>query len=283
MSRDLLAGSRWVKRTLWRMLRALAQGLGADGARLFGHTVGELTWLLDARGRRTVETNLAPLVPAPDARRRAARACYRGCAEGLALTLRLDRLGPRDLPGLTIIDPHRVLPLRGPAVLATVHADWDAMLGCLARHQLVEGLAAIALPAGDESVDRLLAELRGAAGAASIPWQGAARGALRHLRDGGVVGVVGDRDYTGTAIAVRVGGRVLRAPTGPADLARRAGCPLVPMACLRGRGRTVLAVGKPLDPRVMGAAEATRTFIRFQIRLLSASPGRWVAFHPIWN
>lgn len=283
MSRDLLAGSRLVKRTVWRLLRRFARGLGADGARLFGHTVGELTWLLDARGRRTVEANLAPLVPGREARRRTARACYRACAEGVALTLRLDRLRPRDLPGLTIVDPHRILPLRGPAVLATVHADWDAMLGCLSRHRLVEGLASIALPAGDEAVDRLLAEVRGAAGASAIPWQGAARGALRHLRAGGVVGVLGDRDYSGTAMEVHVGGRILLAPTGPADLARRAGCALVPMACLRGRGRTMLVAGKPLDPRSMGTEEATRAFIRFQLRLLSAAPGRWVAFHPIWR
>lgn len=283
MSRDLLAGSRLAKRAVWHLVRVLARDLWSDGGRLLAHTVGDLTWFLDARGRRVVEANLAPLVPGPEARRRAARACYRACAEGLAFTMRLDRLRPRDLPGLTIIDPHAVLPLRGPAVMATVHADWDALLGGIALGGLIQDLAAISLPAGDPVVDRLLADLRATAGASPIPWAAAARGALRHLRDGGVVGVVGDRDYTGTAIAVRIGGRAIQAPTGPADLARRAGCPLVPMACLRGRGRTLLVVGRPLDPRDCGTAATTRDFMRFQLRVLSAAPGRWVAFHPTWT
>ena len=168
MSRDLLAGSRLAKRAVWRLLRTLARDLWADGARLLAHAVGDLTWFLDARGRRTVEANLAPLVPGTDARRRAVRACYRACAEGLAFTLRLDRLRPRDLPGLTIVDPHGVLPLRGPAVMATVHADWDAMLGCIALHRLAENLAAVSLPAGDPAIDRLLEGQRASAGASAI-------------------------------------------------------------------------------------------------------------------
>jgi KDO2-lipid IV(A) lauroyltransferase len=281
MSRDLLLGNRLLKRTTWGLLRVLARDLWGDGARLLAHGAGDLLWWCDARGRRTVEANLRLLVPAREARQRAARATYRACAEGLAFTLRLDRLHPADLPDRQALDPWSVLPLRGPAVLASVHADWDALLACLHLHAAAERLAVIVLPAGDAAVDAMLAALRSAAGAETLPWLSSGRAALRHLRAGGVVGVLADRAYSGMAMAVTVGGMQLQLPTGPAELARRSGVPLIPAACLRTRDRTVVVLGKPIAVASCGLHAALQQLARFQIQVLTANPSRWIAFHPV--
>ena len=281
MSRDLLLGSRLLKRATWGFLRILARDLWADGARLLAYSVGDLLWWCDARGRRTVEANLRLLVPAPEARRRAARATYRACAEGMAFTLRLDRLHTADLPERQALDPYSVLPLRGPAVLAGIHADWDALLACLHLHGAADQLAVIVLPAGDPAVDATLATLRSAAGAETLPWITSGRAALRHLQAGGVVGVLADRAYSGMAVSVEIGGMTLQVPSGPAELARRSGAPLIPAACLRTRDRTVVVIGQPIPVAACGTRVALQQLVRFQIQVLSANPSRWVAFHPV--
>lgn len=281
MSRDLLLGSQLLKRATWGLLRVLARDLWADGARLLAHGVGDLLWWCDARGRRTVEANLRLLVPAHEARRRAARATYRACAEGMTFTLRLDRLHSADLPNRQALDPYSVLPLRGPAVLAGIHADWDALLACLHLHAAAERLAVIVLPAGDVAVDAMLATLRSAVGAETLPWLTSGRAALRHLEAGGVIGVLADRAYSGMVMTVEIGNLTLEVPTGPAELARRSGAPLIPAACLRTRDRTMVVVGKPIDVVTCGTRVALQRLVRFQIQVLSVNPSRWVAFHPV--
>ena len=283
MSRDLLLSNRMLKRATWGLLRILARDLWANGARLLAYGVGDLLWWCDARGRRTVEANLRLLVPAPEARRRAARTSYRACAEGLAFTLRLDRLQSADLPDRQALDPYSVLPLRGPAVLAGIHADWDALLACLHLHDAAERLAVIVLPAGDAAVDAMLAKVRAAAGAETLPWLSGGRAALRHLQSGGVVGVLADRAYSGAAMSVEIHGMTMQVPTGPAELARRSGAPLIPAACLRTRERTMVVIGKPIDVAACGTRAALQQLVRFQIQVMSANPNRWVAFHPVMH
>ena len=282
MSRDLLSSSQLIKRLVWRLLRVLARDLWAGGGRLLAHVAGDVLWFLDARGRRTVADNLEPLVPDRDARRRATRACYRTCAEQLAFSLRLDRFRERDLGQLRIVDPWHALPLNGPAVLATMHADWDALLAVLGARGLVRDWAAIVLPSGDAWLDALVLRLRAAGGATTLGWTTAASDALRHLRRGGVVGVLADRDYGGGTVEMRIGRRVVRLPTGPVELARRSGSPLVPAACLRTRGGALLVIGRPLFPAALGSRAALE-LARFQVQVLSAAPARWVAFHRIWE
>ena len=108
MSRDLLAGQRWMRYLTWRAMRILARDLPPGGALLLARGVAEVLWFLDAPGRRTVTDNLAPLIPDRAARQRAVRRCYRACAEQLALTLRLDRRPLRNPATIPLHDPLRI-------------------------------------------------------------------------------------------------------------------------------------------------------------------------------
>lgn len=118
---------------------------------------------------------------------------------------------------------------------------------------------------------------------------GAVRGALAHLRSGGIVAILGDRDLTGHGLPVPLFGAQAPLPTGPVDIALRSGAPLVPAFVLRsGRGRyhaTVLPE-VPLD-RAGDRRAATAAGMAAVGRALEAAialdPGQWFgAAHPIW-
>jgi len=74
---------------------------------------------------------------------------------------------------------------------------------------------------------------------------------LQTLKDGGVVGLLCDRDIQGNGIEVEFFGERVRLPPGPATLALRTGATLVAAACYSGPGRDHFAV---ITPPIAAAA-----------------------------
>jgi lauroyl/myristoyl acyltransferase len=68
---------------------------------------------------------------------------------------------------------------------------------------------------------------------------------LQTLKDGGVVGLLCDRDIQGNGIEVEFFGERVRLPGGPATLALRTGATLVAAACYSGPGRDHFAAVTP--------------------------------------
>jgi len=71
---------------------------------------------------------------------------------------------------------------------------------------------------------------------------------LQTLKDGGVIGLLCDRDIQGNGIEVEFFGERVRIPAGPATLALRTGATLVAAACYSGPGRDHFAVITPPIP-----------------------------------
>jgi lauroyl/myristoyl acyltransferase len=71
---------------------------------------------------------------------------------------------------------------------------------------------------------------------------------LQTLKDGGVIGLLCDRDIQGNGIEVEFFGERVRLPAGPATLALRTGATLVAAACYSGPGRDHFAVVTPPIP-----------------------------------
>jgi KDO2-lipid IV(A) lauroyltransferase len=68
---------------------------------------------------------------------------------------------------------------------------------------------------------------------------------LQTLKEGGVIGLLCDRDIQGNGIEVEFFGERVRLPAGPATLALRTGATLVAAACYSGPGRDHFAVITP--------------------------------------
>jgi KDO2-lipid IV(A) lauroyltransferase len=68
---------------------------------------------------------------------------------------------------------------------------------------------------------------------------------LQTLKDGGVIGLLCDRDIQGNGIEVEFFGERVPLPAGPATLALRTGATLVAAACYSGPGRDHFAVVTP--------------------------------------
>jgi KDO2-lipid IV(A) lauroyltransferase len=68
---------------------------------------------------------------------------------------------------------------------------------------------------------------------------------LKALREGGVVGLLCDRDLQGNGVEIEFFGERVTMPAGPATLALRTGAMLVAAACYAGPGRDHFAVVTP--------------------------------------
>lgn len=288
MARDLLANRPSLRRALMRGVAAAADAMPLGLARTAAYTVAFAAWLTDRSGRRVVAQNLRGAVPDGDPLDRAVRRSYTEFALTLAEAARLHRDSWPPQGVIEVRDPWRVFaarPLRGPAILATAHCHWDMLAAACHRLRLTDGILAPALPYGDPVLDRWLAERRGRWGCRTVLLDRAPLPLLRALRDGGVLGMLVDRDYSGRGVPARLLGRPAVLPSGPAALAVQTGAPIIPLLMARrSPSGFVLQVGRPLRPdparpRGEQVPELTRRLGDAMTRLLSAAPAQWVAFH----
>ncbi len=122
-----------------------------------------------------------------------------------------------------------------------------------------------------------------------VPLDGESGGVmLRTLRDGGLVGLLCDRDLVGTGTEVEYFGERTTLPGGPATLALRTGAMLLPAAVYSGPGDDHTAViGTPIDPTRQAnfRADVQRMTqdiaVQFE-QFVRRAPEQWHLFQPNW-
>ncbi len=296
MSRDVLSKRPALRRLVYKAMAFVAGRLPMPFTRILSVIVSSLMWALDPRGRKAVACNLAHFIPAscPEARSRAVRHAYRSFAAQLSEGLRIDRLPDWYLAAdrLALIDPWRVFarrPLAGPAILVTVHSNWELMLAATHRLRLIEQVEAISLSHGDPAIDHLFERKRGQVGCRSLLLDRAPLAALRALKAGRILGILADRDYTGNGVRVPFAGHSMVLPLGPAALAAQTGAPIIPMYLVRtGPTSFGLIVDKPLHadpalPKQHQVVSLTEQLANVLTRFVAAAPSQWVAFHDAWR
>jgi KDO2-lipid IV(A) lauroyltransferase len=231
----------------------------------------------------------------PLERRRIARGVRRHaarlCAEWIALSGSggrgewIDRAVELD-PSYAILE--RELARGRGALIVTAHiGNWELLCTRLARLGLkgaVVGFERTADPSG-----RWLSDARGAHGVVTLSQNAPARAVLRVLARGEVVGLLADleaRRISGEFLPFM--GRSALTMTAPASLARAAGVPLIPVACVREGGRYRLKVDDPLhlDP-TLARREATLDLSarlnRVFERWIRTWPDQWAWHQPRWR
>jgi KDO2-lipid IV(A) lauroyltransferase len=172
-----------------------------------------------------------------------------------------------------------VLESGRPVIILSAHLGSPelAVQALLARgHSFV----ALVEPVQPAAYARLLRRLRGAAGGTYVEAGPAGiRTCLRHLRAGGIVALVGDRDIQRNGICASLAGRAVRLPAGPFELAQRTGADILPVLSRRiGPNRLAVLVEPPFAIHCSGAAgvqEGVRRWAALLDQHLGAAPGQW--------
>jgi lauroyl/myristoyl acyltransferase len=131
---------------------------------------------------------------------------------------------------------------------------------------------------------------RAAMGLTIVPLDSTSGGAvMRTLREGGLVGLLCDRDLLDNGIAVTFFGEKTTMPAGPATLAMRTGAALLTAAVYSGPGQDHHAVvGGPIDLTRTGALRSDVSRVTQEIAdrfesLIRRAPEQWHVFQPLWS
>jgi KDO2-lipid IV(A) lauroyltransferase len=109
------------------------------------------------------------------------------------------------------------------------------------------------------------------------------------LRRGGLVGLLSDRDLSGTGIEVEFFGEKTTMPAGPATLALRTGAILVTGVVYSGPGNDHRGlVDPPIDTGRQGTlrsdvARITQEIARRFEGWIRRAPDQWHVFQPLWS
>lgn len=295
MSRDILASSPVYRRLIYRIAFCVTPFVPIWATRLLSYAGGVAAWFADPKGRRVVSANIGGLLGRDPRRLQTlVRRNYVNFCLVLSDTFRLHAL-PRHYPHaarVKVIDPWNTLnkrPLKGPMIMATAHANWEMLVAVMHRLGYAPTCRTVALSHGDEVIDALFERARSAVGNRSLLLETAPQGALRALRQGRLLGIVADRDYSGAGVTVPINDKKVSIPVGPAALSIQTGTPVVPLVLIRrGPSNFTLVVDKPLlaDPALpkRKAVKKLTTELTMRLtRILRAVPGQWVAFHPYWK
>ena len=231
--------------------------------------LARLAFALRVPARRTLEANLAPLVPDAAAARRAARRAFEQFARSFVEFLALERMSRVALAERVELrgTGHLTAAMdskRGVIVLSAHVGNWEWGAAALAARGLHLHLAA--RRHASRAVEAMFERRRGAFGMARLAGTPLWPRAARVLRDQGWLAVMGDRAVAGERRPVCV---------WAAALARRTGAVLLPALTVRtAEGRYALIFGARLSPEEC-ARGAFQRFLRDQ---LEHHPGQWCAF-----
>ncbi|MEP7040261.1 MAG: hypothetical protein ABI864_01675 [Chloroflexota bacterium] len=191
---------------------------------------------------------------------------------------------------VTLEDWERWEPiLREGAVVASLHVGNPEPYGSfLAAHGLhavvpVEEIRPKAL------FDFLFARRGSGRGATMVPLSKARRPLLEELRNGGIAGLIADRNLSGKGHPTLLFGALTSLPAGPASLALMSGRPLVTAACWRVGEERFNARAWLIEVDLSGdrradAAALTDAMARRMEEAISLAPEQWFAiFQPIWD
>lgn len=252
---------------------------------------------LASKRRRLVAANLARVCAATGRPTQGApfrallRAAFRHHARYYTEILRTPHYDPRDLERIVSVpdwDSYASVMRAGPTVFVSAHfGNFEPFGAYIAEH----GHAALA-PIEEiepKALFDFLAARRGGGAVELVPLR-KSRGALnRRLREGGVVGVLGDRLIRGGGGSeVTVFGHVARIPNGPATLAVTHGATVIVGRCLRtGPDRfeaygDVVAVPDTGDRRRDIETLTQQLAARFEHDIGEAPEQWWGAFQPFW-
>ena len=282
---------------LYRAAARAASALPDRVALPVGRALGTAAWAvlpsrraLVARHQDRVRHGSARAVPSRGARR-SARDAFASYGRYWMESLRLPHVTPEQVDAHFSIEGREHLEAaradgRG-AVLALPHlGGWDVGGSWLARQGFSVSVVVEALEP-PELFDWFVG-LRQAFGLQVIPLGSeAGTGVLAALRANHMVCLLCDRDIGGGGVEVEFFGERTRLPGGPATLAFRSGCALVPAAVYHTASGGHAVIHPPLPCERRGrlsddVARVTQALAHELEELIRRAPEQWHLFQPNW-
>jgi KDO2-lipid IV(A) lauroyltransferase len=278
-----------VKSLSYRLARRLCVTLPSRSAFQVAERLADFQWRISVKDRQAVQGNLSLILgrtPPPSSPM--VRDVFRNFARSLVEFFSIHRV------------PHPEVIVEGEerlrAVLA-LHRGTIAMTGHLGNWELAAvfiqrmgiPVSAVALPHDDPGTNRLFIQQRARCGITTIPLgTDAAQRGLRQLRQGGLLGILGDREFSTHGLPVSLCGRHVVFPRGPAILSLRSGVPAIPIFLIReGPWKFRLCVEPPMWPTTGGGHreraihQLTQAFAQILERYLRHFPDQWLMFQPV--
>lgn len=208
-------------------------------------------------------------------------------------SLRVSGISARELDdGLTYEGlEHLMDPLRaGEGVIAAIPhlGSWEAGARWLAEIQGVRVVAAVEKLEPPELYEWFVEYRTKELGIEVVPVDGNASGQLAGaLASGSMLTLLCDRDVSGDGVEVEFFGETTTLPGGPALLALRTGCPLVPLAVYqRGRGHHGVLL-EPIRVERQGrlrddVQRVTQDLAYALEELIRTEPTQWHVLQPNW-
>jgi lauroyl/myristoyl acyltransferase len=281
---------------LWLLVRVFGR-LPARVLTVGADAIGTCAWYLSSSLRSVTADHmrhvLGPGTPAPR-RDRAARGCVRAAARNYGDFAR----GPhiKDGSQLTAIEAidgaHHFFGLldRGCGMIAfSAHLGAGEFL-LRAMGQIHPNLMVFMERLSPPQVHDLVIATRAVPGIQFVDADLAgARAALEHVRAGGVLFVLADRDVMGNGQPVALFSERAKLPSGPVELALRTRAPLLPVTILRTpRDRVRIIVDPPIALARTGSREADvaagmRAVADALEICIRRAPDQWFALSPVWS
>lgn len=260
-----------------------------------GGVIGGVVWRVDRRRRRVVERNLGRILgdglPRAELDRRA-RSVFASYARYWVESFTIPTLAPGDLAAGVTVDGldrlDKALEAGSGAILAIPHlGGWDFGGAWLASSGRPTTVVVEALDPPE-----LLAwftKMRAKSGLVVLAAsKGVAPVLAGALRRGEIVGLVSDRDLSGTGVAVEFFGEATTLPGGAAMLSLRTGAPIFPAAIYDvPGGHHEVVIRPPLDPpgpgRLAERVEALTARLAGELEeLIRRAPEQWHVLQPNW-
>lgn len=177
-------------------------------------------------------------------------------------------------------------------ILLTAHAGNFELGGILLRSRNLK-VHAVYKPDHFAAVERLREGMRAQGGVVGIPVDGVGFSTLplvRLLREGALVGMQGDRDFSLNGLPMPFFGREVPFPRGPWELAAMTGAPIITSFFYTDENRRFHAhFGEPIrieggrGDRMAAIQSGMRAYVADLEALIRRHPSQWYCFYPFWD
>ena len=260
----------------------------------FGLRISDIFYARNHVGRQAIVSNLKRIyqargvVPAEASLRGLSRKTFQYFGKYLIDFFRYARLTPEEVRQRVSLEHLEYLEQclalkRGVLVLTAHFGNWE--LGGAAITALGYKVNALVLPARLEKLNQMFQKQREKRGVKIIPVnRSAVISMIRCLKDGEIVAVLGDRDFTPKDDRIEFFGEPARIPRGPAWLSMKSGAPILPAFILRQVDDTfLLRFHPPIFPAQEGSMDAIRAKIcRVLEKEIGERPYQWFIFDDFW-